>query len=122
MPRSRLATRHGGCVIPFSGKEMRRRTRAEGLKFAHEMGLVSVPMCEGEVGPRKWRAHDRLPPGARKTRQPFEPFRRHADFVEKATVEMSRREMEFCREVGDCNRFLGAKQTIDRTDDQIVVR
>src|SRR5262249_2461259 len=83
MPRSILAARHGGCVIPFSGKEMRRSTRAEGLKLAHEMGLIGVPVCQGEIGPCKRRAHARLPPGARKTREPLEAFRRHAQFVEK---------------------------------------
>src|SRR5262245_34760646 len=76
MPRSPLAARHGGRVIPLSSKEMRRRTRAEGLKLA-QMRLIGVLVGEGEVCPREWRAHDRLPPGARKTRQPFESLRWH---------------------------------------------
>jgi hypothetical protein len=116
MTRCVLAARHAGRVIPFSGKEMRRRTRAEGPELAHEMGLIGVPVGEREVGPRNGRPHDRLPPGPREPGEPFEPFRRHAHFVEKPPLEMTGRHTEFLREFRDRNRYLGAEQSIDRAD------
>jgi len=101
---------------------MRGRTRAEGAELADEMGLVGVPVGEREIGPCEGRPHGRLSPSPREPGEAFEPFRRHAHFVEKAPMQMSRRHSEFRRKVGDRNRYLGAKQAIDRTNDQIVAR
>src|SRR5262245_26964070 len=62
MARNLLLARHVRRVIPFSGKEMSRRTRAEHAEFADEMGLVGVPVSKREGGPGEGRPHHRLQP------------------------------------------------------------
>jgi len=122
MARWIVVTGDGGRVIPFRGKEMRRRTGAKRAKLAHQMGLVGVPVGEGEVGPRHWRAHDRLPPGPCEACEAFEPLRRHAHLVEKSPMKVSSRQTEFRCQIGNRDRQIGAQQTIDRTDDEIISR
>ncbi|HJZ78223.1 MAG TPA: hypothetical protein VKE51_41130 [Vicinamibacterales bacterium] len=117
-----VATGNVGGFIPFRRKEMRRRTCAEGAKLAHEMRLVSVSVGEREVRPRDGRAHNRLPPRPCEAGKPFETLRRHAHFVEKPPLQVSRGDVQFSRDLGNRDWYLGAKKPIDGTDDQIVGR
>jgi hypothetical protein len=80
---------------------MRRKTRADRAKFAHQMRLIGIPVREREVRPRNRRAHDGLAPGARETREPFEEFRRHAGVRDEPPMQMPRRNAKFFRDVGD---------------------
>src|SRR5262245_30617965 len=101
---------------------MRRRTRTERTKFAHEMRLVGVSICEGKVRPRERRAHDRLPPGPGETRQPFETLRGHSDVSEEAPMQVARRYAKLRREIGNRERQFGAEQMIDRSNNQVICR
>lgn len=98
---------------------MRRWSRAECPKLAHEVRLVGVAIVVGEVSPSERRSHRGALPGSRESSEPLEALRCRADGRHES-VKMPGRHAKVAREADHGQRIFSAEQPIHGADDEPV--
>ncbi len=99
---------------------MRRWSRAECPKLAHEVRLVGVAIGVGEFCPSERRSHRGALPGSRESSEPLEALRSRADGRHESSVKMPGRHAKVSRKADHGQRIFSAEQPIHGADDEPV--